>query len=831
MLLSLMVLIQLNHVSAQFCNNDSDCTGVEICCSNACQMPNICTGDAACLISGGGCIPCNYVPVAQQGGCSVGLVCSSTHTCGSIPTSLGHCPPPISFSCITGHSVVVGDNASTACIGHNYGCEAWGVAIGHCICWDDYAGAGTHCSRCLYPFSPASGCDWADYIATVNGGCCVCDSSSWPTCTTGSDARCSAAWPHCNCSFVGHGGECTGYTGDTTNWAVKFAGPGMPVDPVEQPMDFFADNTAWKHFTTCIFTGNYFARVIYKASPSERDAGAAERIHQDLHLYCCDRTLPNPFTPISYPVIAGGCSNHSLTKISFGTESNDCPSPSNGVNYFCQVNYGGYIGPVVSPLQSTLSTNDYFINVKAVDYVIRPDKGGGNERVGSVNFSIDVDKPSPITDLDLNPSTILPNWSNKSNPTLSWSKVNDVGCGSIGGFAAGYEGRLENITYGGSTFIKDWTLIGPMPSPNTTSFVPNLPDGAYTLYVRGYDMADFWGNGTSPGNRGDADSVDAYIDTTFPSINVSRPKDVEVAGENDILNKTINFTIQDNFDIDENSIYIKVNGTTFNNVYFDDISTTFNGSYCSPWSLSYPDRNATTISCVYDEPLIKPGALTLTICAKDMAGNEVCYVKNFKYAVERRIDMCYRWNAISLPLIPIDPAGDGTPELNPKTTYLLQGVSYDRLSRHNKSDIFDSFAPEIPPVISQSLKELAVGKGYFIFINDTGKAYPTCINKSYHGIPDPSGPELRMDDPRLYFFGIQSNSLLLDDTIENVLSANNITPSEYRGVYYYDKSIDVPYGIFTEYHPSLGSPPFDHFEIGKGYWINYTGTGDTLPLY
>ncbi len=329
------------------------------------------------------------------------------------------------------------------------------------------------------------------------------------------------------------------------------------------------------------------------------------------------------------------------------------------------------------------------------------------------------------------------------------------------------------------------------------------------------------------------DSGTWRYDTVAPAITINLPANPTYEPD-----KTVNFSInEDHCDIVENTVTVKVNGTTWGNRHFDDLSVTFNGAGdCIGWEdywSPYPNLDANSMSCQYDEPLIQPGLMTLEVCAGDAAGNRNCENVDFYYLALREIKgMCYRWNAISLPILPLDSFGN--PDVNVTTTPILQGLPYDRLSRHRLADIFDSFAPEIPEVITQSLKELAVGKGYFIFINDTTRmpGGPLgCINKSYYGIPDPAGPELVMNSPGWYFFGIQSNSPLLNGTINDTLSDRGITSNEYTIIYYYDKGISPPYGGFVHYYPGDTNSAFDNFTLGRGYWINYTGFGDTLLLY
>ncbi|MEA1924938.1 MAG: hypothetical protein U9M95_03620 [Candidatus Altiarchaeota archaeon] len=284
-------------------------------------------------------------------------------------------------------------------------------------------------------------------------------------------------------------------------------------------------------------------------------------------------------------------------------------------------------------------------------------------------------------------------------------------------------------------------------------------------------------------------------------------------------------------DIIENTVSVNLKGYTWRNQSYNQNSATFDGSaHCNSWGQDYwspyPNPAANSMDCSYgNEPLMQPGAFTLTVCASDAAGNNDCKSVSIKYLANSSIEnLCYRWNAISLPTIPVDPV-TGDLETNPRTSPVLQGLPYDRLSRYRNLDIFDAFAPELAALDVHSLNNLGVGVGYYMFITEETASPPNpCLDQYYWGIP--TAPVLDLNGPGRYFFGIQQNSSLLKDNIGTALSNNNIEPNEYEGVYYLDKSQNVPYGRFIEY-PS----GFTEFETGKGYWINYTGWGDTLPLY
>ncbi|MCK4491513.1 MAG: hypothetical protein KAU03_02740, partial [Candidatus Altiarchaeales archaeon] len=70
-----------------------------------------------------------------------------------------------------------------------------------------------------------------------------------------------------------------------------------------------------------------------------------------------------------------------------------------------------------------------------------------------------------------------------------------------------------------------------------------------------------------------------------PNITISRPRLLEYGGMNDDANNTVSFLITDEVDINESSVYVKINGTSWDG-YYDIISSTFDGSlHCTNWGL------------------------------------------------------------------------------------------------------------------------------------------------------------------------------------------------------------------------------------------------------
>lgn len=323
-------------------------------------------------------------------------------------------------------------------------------------------------------------------------------------------------------------------------------------------------------------------------------------------------------------------------------------------------------------------------------------------------------------------------------------------------------------------------------------------------------------------------------DTGAPAVRIFEPDDPTIKQGQEL--KEVEFEIEDDYcDIMEDTVEVSVNGTTWNNYYFSSLSNTFNGpTHCTPpegqgwgedyWS-PYPNMDAKYMFCHYDnEPLIKPGLMSVTVCAQDFAGNQNCTSVSVKCIVNTTTgDICYRWNAISLPELPIDPV-TGDYDTDPADTQVLEGVPYDRITRYRSGELFDAFSPEIPPGVSQNIQELEVGKGYYLFINDTTAdyqgSYANCIDSSYWGMPDNQCDDLELNSQGLYFFGVQENASILDQDISDVLSG-----IPHQGPYYYSKRYNAPYGRFIEH------PAFTRFETGKGYWINYTGSGgDSIQI-
>jgi len=127
--------------------------------------------------------------------------------------------------------------------------------------------------------------------------------------------------------------------------------------------------------------------------------------------------------------------------------------------------------------------------------------------------------------------------------------------------------------------------------------------------------------GTCPNNTYGYGLVDAYAalgwtvgpDTTPPIITIEKPADGSVTNSQEV-----SFTVKDNVDVDEATITVTINGAT---------STVFNpASHCV--------AGTTEVPCSYTETGIGEGSNTLTVDAKDVAGNAATQVKTtFTYDI------------------------------------------------------------------------------------------------------------------------------------------------------------------------------------------------------